>query len=107
SQVIILDDGFQHRRLARDLDIVLIDATNPWGFGHLLPRGLLREPVSSLRRANLVVITRVDQAPREGVDAIRREILQIHRQAGIVEATFPPVRLINSAGAGAALASLG
>jgi tetraacyldisaccharide 4'-kinase len=107
SQLIILDDGFQHRRLARDLDIVLVDATNPWGFGRLLPRGLLREPVSSLRRADLIVITRVDQAPRDRVDAIRREILRIHPQGGIAEATFPPVRLINSAGAGAALDSLG
>ncbi|MEO1997370.1 MAG: tetraacyldisaccharide 4'-kinase, partial [Planctomycetaceae bacterium] len=47
--VLILDDGFQHRRAARDLDIVLIDALNPWGFGHLLPRGLLREPPSALQ----------------------------------------------------------
>jgi tetraacyldisaccharide 4'-kinase len=60
--VAILDDGFQHRRLARDLDIVLIDALNPFGYGHLLPRGLLREPPSALRRADLVVITRGDLA---------------------------------------------
>ena len=46
SEVLVLDDGFQHRRLARDLDLVLIDATAPWGYGHLLPRGLLREPPS-------------------------------------------------------------
>ena len=44
SEVLVLDDGFQHRRLARDLDLVLIDATDPWGHGHLFPRGLLREP---------------------------------------------------------------
>ena len=44
SELLVLDDGFQHRRLARDLDLVLIDATRPWGHGHLLPRGLLREP---------------------------------------------------------------
>ncbi|MGE0376761.1 MAG: tetraacyldisaccharide 4'-kinase, partial [Planctomycetaceae bacterium] len=59
ADVVILDDGFQHRRLARDLDIVLIDTTNPWGYGHLLPRGLLRELPSALRRADLVVLTRV------------------------------------------------
>ena len=58
SEVLVLDDGFQHRRLARDLDVVLIDATNPWGHGHLFPRGLLREPVSSLRRADVLVLTR-------------------------------------------------
>ena len=61
SDVIILDDGFQHRRIARDLDIVLIDATCPFGFGHLLPRGLLREPLSALRRADAIVVTRSDQ----------------------------------------------
>jgi tetraacyldisaccharide 4'-kinase len=44
SEILVLDDGFQHRRLARDLDLVLIDATEPWGYGYLFPRGLLREP---------------------------------------------------------------
>jgi tetraacyldisaccharide 4'-kinase len=106
SQLIILDDGFQHRRLARDLDIVLVDATNPWGFGHLLPRGLLRESVSSLKRAALVVITRVDQVPRESLDAIRHEIVRVHPRCSIVEATFPPVRLVNSVGSTAPLESL-
>jgi tetraacyldisaccharide 4'-kinase len=59
----ILDDGFQHRQLARDVDIVLIDATNPFGGGHLLPRGRLREPRSGLARADLIVITRSEHAP--------------------------------------------
>lgn len=106
SQVILLDDGFQHRRLARDLDIVLIDATNPWGFGRLLPRGLLREPVTALKRAALVVITRVDQVSPETVDDIRRDVVRIHPQCGIVEATFPAVALIDSAGNTSALESL-
>ena len=48
SQIILLDDGFQHRQLQRDLDIVLIDVINPFGYDRLLPRGLLREPLSSL-----------------------------------------------------------
>ena len=51
AQVLILDDGFQHHRLARDLDLALIDATNPFGHGALLPRGILREPPSALQRA--------------------------------------------------------
>ena len=68
----LLDDGFQHLRLARDLDIVLIDATNPFGGGRLLPSGRLREPKSALRRADIIVITRSKHAPAlEGV--IRRE----------------------------------
>ncbi len=58
SEVLVLDDGFQHRRLVRDLDLVLIDATNPWGHGYLLPRGLLREPIRGLRRADLVLLER-------------------------------------------------
>lgn len=59
--VIVLDDGFQHRRLQRDFDLVLIDATNPFGHDHVLPRGLLREPLGGLRRADGLLITRADQ----------------------------------------------
>ena len=70
ADCLVLDDGFQHRRLHRDLDILLIDALNPWGAGHLLPAGRLREPVSSLRRADLFVITRVNQAEHGAVAAI-------------------------------------
>jgi tetraacyldisaccharide 4'-kinase len=106
SQLLILDDGFQHRRLARDLDILLIDATNPWGFGHLLPRGLLREPLSSLGRADIVVITRVDQVSREAVSAIQRDVARFSPQAEVAEVAFPPVRLLDGAGQTAELASL-
>jgi len=59
----VLDDGFQHLQLARDVDIVLIDATNPFGGGHLLPAGRLRESRSALSRADIIVITRSDHAP--------------------------------------------
>jgi tetraacyldisaccharide 4'-kinase len=62
-QWFILDDGFQHRQLARDVDIVLIDATSPFGGGQLLPAGRLREPRSALARADIIVITRSDHAP--------------------------------------------
>jgi tetraacyldisaccharide 4'-kinase len=61
SEVFVLDDGFQHLRLARDLDIVTIDATNPWGGGTLLPYGRLREPRAGLSRADCIVVTRTDQ----------------------------------------------
>jgi tetraacyldisaccharide 4'-kinase len=56
--VILLDDGFQHRRLARDLDIVLLDGAKPFGNGYLLPRGPLREPISALARAHILILTR-------------------------------------------------
>jgi tetraacyldisaccharide 4'-kinase len=62
---IVLDDGFQHRRLARDFELVLIDATNPFGFGHVHPRGLLREPLAGLARADAFVLTRADQVSVE------------------------------------------
>jgi tetraacyldisaccharide 4'-kinase len=57
----VMDDGFQHRRLKRDLDIVLIDASMHPGLWHALPRGMMREPASSLARASMIVITRADQ----------------------------------------------
>ncbi len=59
---IVLDDGFQHRRLHRDLDVVLIDALDPFGGGRLLPAGRLREPLSSLRRASCLIVSRANQA---------------------------------------------
>jgi tetraacyldisaccharide 4'-kinase len=59
--LILLDDGFQHRRLYRDADLVLLDATDPFGGGRLLPRGRLREPITGLRRAHACLVTRVDQ----------------------------------------------
>jgi len=58
--VIILDDAFQHRRLARDLDLVLLDAERPFGNGHLLPRGILREPLSGIGRADAIILTRAE-----------------------------------------------
>jgi tetraacyldisaccharide 4'-kinase len=68
----VLDDGFQHLQLARDVDIVLIDATNPFSGGRLLPAGHLREPRSALSRADLIVITRSTRAPAIE-SAIRRD----------------------------------
>lgn len=61
ADALILDDGFQHARLHRDLDIVLIDAILPFGHGRVLPSGLLREPLEALSRAGLLAITRADQ----------------------------------------------
>jgi len=59
----LLDDGFQHLKLARDVDIVLVDATNPFGGGYLLPAGRLREPRTALSRADIIVITRSEYTP--------------------------------------------
>lgn len=70
ADVIVLDDGFQHRRLRRDLDIVVIDATNPFGFDHLLPRGLLREPIKQLIRADVIVVSRADLVSTEALHGL-------------------------------------
>jgi tetraacyldisaccharide 4'-kinase len=88
--VLVLDDGFQHRRLARDFDIVLIDATNPFGFDHVLPRGLLREPVAGIARADLILITRSNQADASTLTAIETRIREHHASARIVQTTHAP-----------------
>ena len=77
ADVLILDDGFQHRRLARDLDIVLIDALHPFGAGHLLPRGLLREPLTELGRAGLLLITRAGLVGFDRLAAIRARLHEL------------------------------
>ncbi|MFA6092964.1 MAG: tetraacyldisaccharide 4'-kinase [Elusimicrobiota bacterium] len=75
-QILLLDDGFQHQRLRRDADIVLINALDPFGGGRMLPDGNLREPMSALRRAHLVVLTHADRVPAERLEEIEREVKQ-------------------------------
>jgi tetraacyldisaccharide 4'-kinase len=82
--VILLDDGLQHRRLHRDLDIVLIDAINPFGYSHVLPRGMLREPLSGLRRADVFVITRSNLIDPPKRQEIERELRRWNDRALIV-----------------------
>jgi tetraacyldisaccharide 4'-kinase len=82
----LLDDGFQHRRLARDLDVVLLSATSPFGYGHVLPRGMLREPVRGLRRAGAVVITHADQVSATEVEAIERVVRRVHPDVPVFRA---------------------
>ena len=72
--LIIMDDGFQHRYLKRNLNIVLIDATNPFGHGHLLPRGLLREPLAAIRRADVAILTRSDSISPDEAASIQRQL---------------------------------
>jgi tetraacyldisaccharide 4'-kinase len=72
--LLVLDDGFQHRRIHREVDLVLIDASAPFGFDRLLPRGLLREPLASLRRAHAVVLTRTDAVARDAAEEIERRV---------------------------------
>ncbi len=99
SEVLVLDDGFQHRRLARDLDIALVDATNPWGHGHLFPRGLLRESPAGLCRAQIVLLTRCDQVPAEQRDRLRETVGRLAPHAVVAETVHQALDLQNSEGA--------
>lgn len=72
--IIVMDDGFQHRRLRRDLDIVMIDCTCPFGYEALLPRGLLREPLEQLRRADAIVLSRADLISDDELNAIKNRL---------------------------------
>ncbi|MFC1738586.1 tetraacyldisaccharide 4'-kinase [Planctomycetota bacterium] len=74
AQVLLLDDGFQHRRLGRDVDIVTIDAMQPFGYGKLLPAGFLREPVSEIKRADAVIITRSDSVSISELNKIKEQL---------------------------------
>lgn len=106
AEVIVMDDGFQHRRLHRDLDLVVVDATCPFGFGYMLPRGYLREPVSSLRRADAVILTRTDQVDLTALAQLRQQ-LRIHiGERPIIETSHSPSEIIMDRGKSEPIESL-
>ncbi len=70
--VLLLDDGFQHRRVAREVDLVLVDATQPDGLSHVLPRGYLREPFDGISRATAVLLTRCDHGDADAAETLVR-----------------------------------
>ena len=76
SDVLLLDDGFQHRQISRDLNLVTIDATDPFGCNRLFPRGLLREPLWGLKRADALVLTRTDQVSIKTRNEIQEQCFQ-------------------------------
>jgi tetraacyldisaccharide 4'-kinase len=90
AELLLLDDGMQHRRLHRDLDLALVDVTNPWGYGSVLPRGLLREPRAGLRRAAFVILTRCDQAPSATVAEIENQVRQLAPDAVVLQSVHRP-----------------
>jgi tetraacyldisaccharide 4'-kinase len=98
AQLVLLDDGFQHRRLRRDLDIVLLDALEPFGFDHVLPRGLLRESVTGLRRAHLVGLSRANLVSPQQREAVRRRVQALAPQASWVELSHEVVALRQASG---------
>jgi len=92
--IAILDDGFQHIRLKRDLNIVLIDAVDPFGSGRLFPAGILREPLTALRRADIVLITRADRT--ENIVQLK-ETIGRYTDARIFTARYSPRDLMDVA----------
>ncbi|MFH1778188.1 MAG: tetraacyldisaccharide 4'-kinase [Candidatus Omnitrophota bacterium] len=92
AETLILDDGFQHVRLFRDLDIVTVDMIAPFGNRHVIPRGILREPISHLKRADVIVLTRTDIG-RENVPRIKQIILSVNNNALIVETIHKPISI--------------
>lgn len=98
AKILIMDDGFQHRRLARDLDIVTIDATCPFGYGKVLPAGLLREPVTSLKRADAAVLTRCDQVSESEISRIEQELRSVNLNMMIARSIHNPTYAKSAAG---------
>lgn len=84
--VLILDDGFQYMKLKHSHEIVLVDSTNPFGNGNLLPRGILREPAESIRRADFIFITKSDG----NTDALRARLRSMNEKAEIAECRHRP-----------------
>jgi tetraacyldisaccharide 4'-kinase len=92
TNVFVLDDAFQHRRARRDLDLVCIDSTNPFGNDELLPAGTLREKTANLRRADAIVLTRTDLV--KDVDAIEEKLRRIAPAAAIFRSSNKITRIV-------------
>ena len=91
TKVLIMDDGFKHRRLGRDLDIVTIDAMCPFGYGKIFPAGLLREPIAALKRADAVVITRCGQQGEAELSQLEDKLREVNPDMMIARSLHAPV----------------
>lgn len=96
--VFVMDDGFQHHRLARDFNILTLDATNPWGYGRLLPAGLLREPLSAIKRAQCAVITRSDQVSEKTLQRLTETIHSLCPELPVATTVHAPKQVHLSGG---------
>lgn len=94
----ILDDGFQHWALHRNTDVLLIDATNPFGNGRLFPEGRLREPLTAMRRADTIVMTKADVVSKELISTYAQKIKQYNSEAPIYTASHKPTCLVSVSG---------
>ena len=103
AEVIVLDDAFQHLRLRRDEDVVAVDVTNPFGNGHLLPRGILREPPASLKRASRILLTKLlpEEVAEEkdirrgdaGLVNLESRLRALAPQAAVIRTHYVPTHL--------------
>jgi len=89
ADTVILDDGFQQWKIKKDLEIVTIDATNPFGNRYLIPRGILREPLTSLRRADIFILTKTNLKP--DTRGLKEFLISINPKAAIFESIHKPV----------------
>lgn len=105
-QLILLDDAFQHRRIHRDLNIVVVDALEPFGLDHVFPRGTLREPLAGLRRADAIVLSRCDLVDADERQRIRDAIARFAPSAIWLEASHRPVKLLSASGSERPIATL-
>ena len=89
---LVLDDGFQYMALKHRVEIVLVDRTNPFSNGYMLPRGLLREPVKNIRRADFIFVTKSDGT---GIDELKGQLRELNGTAEIIECRHCPRYLQN------------
>lgn len=93
AEVIVLDDAFQHLRLHRDEDIVAVDATNPFGNGYILPRGILREPLTSLRRATRILITKILPGSDANLSGLLAQLRSVAPEVPVSTTQYVPTHL--------------
>jgi tetraacyldisaccharide 4'-kinase len=99
ADILVLDDGFQHLRLDRDLDLLLVDAGDPWGGGRMPPRGRLREPISGLARADAVLVTKVPQDPEPILTEVQRVVAEHVPEIPVLAARLEPTAVRRPEGA--------
>ncbi len=92
SEILILDDGFQYLSLKRDLNILLLDSTLPYGNGWLFPRGLLREPINEIKRADAVILTKAGQSAN--ISKLKEKLLQIKKELFVFATDYVPCSLL-------------
>ncbi len=97
-ELLVLDDGFQHLKLMRDMDIVLLDVNSPFGGGRVFPGGMLREPIEALKRSDLFILTRVDQVSNDKLAKIQKELKKYAPNVPVLQSTHRPSRFYDMTG---------